>query len=250
MAIEINKDPSIHYAVLMETNGEEHESWYNFIRYEGNEKALDYLQDQLSKVDFVIIDDLSTFDLETKHLVSMQTAREMCKVDLNPFMFHRKFDGKLHMINFNFSKNDRNKDRIRKVNKLLNRGDIENYIDIEDPCDSDYSEPSDFEQDDYDSYSDHSDHSDDSYDSDSHSDRSHSDRSHSDRSDDDSDYKKHYKNEKEKKDDKKDEKRDVKDVKRDVKDEKRDVKDVKDEKKKDEKRDVKDVKDEKKKKNK
>lgn len=187
------KNPAIRYVILMETNGDEHESWYNFIRYDGNEKALEHLQTQLSQVDFVIMDDLSTFDLDTKHLVSMQTAREMCKVDLNPYMFHRKFDGKLEMINFKFSKNDRNKDRIRKVNKLLNRGDIENFIDTEDLCDSDYSEPSDYEEDSYsddsdsyDRYDSHDSHSDDDSD---HSHRDDSDRyeSHSDSDNSDSD---------------------------------------------------------------
>ena len=39
------------YAALMETNGKECESWYYFIRVEGNEDALKHLQDQLTKVE-------------------------------------------------------------------------------------------------------------------------------------------------------------------------------------------------------
>ena len=89
-----NLQNSYRYAIFMETNGEEFESWYNFIRYEGNEEAQQHLQKYLDKVDFYILDDMSTFDLDIEHLVSEDTARQMCMVDLNAFMFHRKFNGK------------------------------------------------------------------------------------------------------------------------------------------------------------
>ena len=124
-------DENYHYAILMETSGREFESWYNFIRYEGNEDNLRYLQKQLEKVDFYVIDDLSTFDLELEHLVSEETARQMCLVDLNAYMFHRKFNGKLQKINFGFSKRDDNEDRIEKVYDMIGNGDIDNYLDGE-----------------------------------------------------------------------------------------------------------------------
>lgn len=110
----------------------------NFIRYEGNEEALSYLQSQLEKVRFILIDDMSTFDLDLDHLVGEQTAREMCSVDLNAYMFHRKFDGMLQMIDFKFSRKDRNEDRIAKVHELLGLGDIDQFVDGEDPCDDGY----------------------------------------------------------------------------------------------------------------
>jgi hypothetical protein len=127
-----------HYAILMETSGQECESWMNFIRYEGNEEALSYLQSQLDKVRFILIDDMSTFDLDLDHLVSEQTAREMCSVDLNAYMFHRKFDGQLRIIDFKFSRKDRNEDRIAKVHELLGLGDIDQFVDGEDPCEDGY----------------------------------------------------------------------------------------------------------------
>lgn len=119
------------YAILMETSGKENESWYNFIRYEGNEDNLRYLEKQLSRVEPVILDDLSMFTLEVNHLVSEQTAREMCMVDLNAGMFHRKFDGTLKKIRFDFSKKDENEDRIEKIYDMIGRGDIDNFIDGE-----------------------------------------------------------------------------------------------------------------------
>ena len=45
------------YAVLAEANGAEVETWMYFIKYNGNEKALDYLQHQLTKIDMIILDD-------------------------------------------------------------------------------------------------------------------------------------------------------------------------------------------------
>jgi len=132
----------------METNGSEHESWYNFIRVEGNEDALSHLRDQFSKIDFYILDELSTFDLEDKRVVSEQTAREMCKVDLNSVSFHRKFDGKLKKIDFEFSEYDENDDLLEKVNAKIGMGDIDQYIDEEDLCDSDYEYDDDDDDDD------------------------------------------------------------------------------------------------------
>ena len=139
MATESNH----RYAILTETNGGEYETWYTFIRYDGNEEAIHNLDEQFKKIRFYIIDELSTFEIEYKRLVCEQTAREMCKMDLNSYMFHRKFDGKLSLIDFGFSKNDRNDDRIEKINDKIGMGDIDRYIDNEDPCDSDFESVSD-----------------------------------------------------------------------------------------------------------
>lgn len=137
---QTNSTPSSSkFAILMETNGEEFESWYNFIRYEGNEDALQHLQKQLEKVDFYVIDDMSTFDLDLDHLVSEETAREMCSVDLNAFMFHRKFNGRLQKIDFGFSRKDENEDRIEKVHDKIGFGDIDKYVDGEEEFKDDYS---------------------------------------------------------------------------------------------------------------
>ena len=67
-------------------------------------KHLEYLNQQLEKMDMVFEDDLNTFILELDTPVSEQTAREMCKVDLNHTTFHRKFDGKLEMIHLELEK--------------------------------------------------------------------------------------------------------------------------------------------------
>lgn len=125
------------YAVLMETNGDEYESWYYFIRYDGNEENLEFLNKQLNKVDWEIIEDLSTFDLELDFLVSAQTAKEMTKLDLNAYSFHRKFDGKLQKIDFEFKKKDGNETKICKVNDMLGFGSIDEYISDEDIDDED-----------------------------------------------------------------------------------------------------------------
>lgn len=131
-----DKEPSHNltgkYAILMETSGEEYESWYYFIRVEGNEENLKFLQHQLEKIDWHILDDLSTFDLELEPYVSAQTAKEMTKVDLNPTSFHRKFDGKLQRIDFDFKKKDGNETKICKVFDVLGYGQIEDYISDED----------------------------------------------------------------------------------------------------------------------
>jgi hypothetical protein len=123
---------NLKYAVLQETNGEECESWLYFIKYQGNEEALSHLEKQLNSVDFYVIDDMSTFDLETSYLVSEQTAKEMSKIDLNHYSFHRKFDGVLQKIDLKLRDSYNNKKKIKQVFKTLGFGRIEDYIDLED----------------------------------------------------------------------------------------------------------------------
>lgn len=126
------RNSNLKYAVLQETNGEECESWLYFIKYQGNEEALSHLEKQLNSVDFYVIDDMSTFDLETTYLVSEQTAKEMSKIDLNHYSFHRKFDGVLQKIDLNLRDSYNNKKKIKQVFKTLGFGKIEDYIDLED----------------------------------------------------------------------------------------------------------------------
>lgn len=120
------------YVVLMETSGEECESWYYCIRYEGNEKNLQYLQEQLETVDWYILDDLSTFDLDLEHFISEKTAKELTKLELNHHSFHRKFDGVLDRVELNLRKKDKNEKKMVKVFDILGYGQIEDYIDKED----------------------------------------------------------------------------------------------------------------------
>lgn len=133
------------YAILMETNGKELESWYYFIRYENNIENLKKLQHQLEKIDWYILDCLSTFDLDLENLVSAKTAKEMTKVELNSCFFNRKFDGTLKDINLGLKNQMNNDKKIGKVFDLLGYGQIEDYISDEDidEEDIDYGNSSD-----------------------------------------------------------------------------------------------------------
>lgn len=120
------------YAALMETNGQECESWLYFIKYKGNEENLKHLNNQLEDIDWYILDDLSTFDLDLEHLVSSKTAKEMTKLELNSYAFHRKFDGKLQKINIKIKKKDNNEKKMVRVFDILGYGQIEDFVDKED----------------------------------------------------------------------------------------------------------------------
>jgi hypothetical protein len=123
---------SSSYVILCETSGEELEQWYYFIKYEGNEKALKYLNDQLEKVEMFVLDDLSTFDLDVENRVSETTAKEMTMIDVNSYTYHRKFNGKLQYIDFKLKKRDDNEDMMDKIHNMLAFGDIDKFIDNED----------------------------------------------------------------------------------------------------------------------
>jgi len=124
--------PETKYAILMETNGEECESWYYFIKYAGNEKELEHLKKQIDQIEMYVLDDLSAFDIETENLVSEQTAAEMVRIEVNSVTFHRKFDGKMQFIDLKLKKKDSNERRIEKINDVIGMGDIENFVEGED----------------------------------------------------------------------------------------------------------------------
>ena len=131
------------YAILMETNDEEFEQWYYFIKVEGNEENLEYLHKQLEKIDWEIMEDLSAFELDMDYFVSAQTAKEMSKVSLNYYSDHRKFDGRLKMSDFDFRKKDGNETKICKVFDTLGYGKIEDYVSDEDIDEEDLCSDSD-----------------------------------------------------------------------------------------------------------
>lgn len=120
------------YVVLAECNGKHYETWYNFIKYEGNEEALNNLKAQLEKVEFYIIDDLSTFDLDLDNKVSSETAKQMTKIDVNSVMAHRKFDGVLKTVDLGFRSKYSNDKKIVKTFDKLGIGMISNFVDGED----------------------------------------------------------------------------------------------------------------------
>ena len=136
------------YAVLMETSGEECESWYYCIQWEKNKENLQHLQDQLESVDWYILDDLSTFDLDLEHLISEQTAKELTKLELNHHSFHRKFDGSLDKINLHLRSKDKNEKKMVKVFDVLGYGQIEDFVDKEDLDEEDLSSSTEDEEDD------------------------------------------------------------------------------------------------------
>ena len=136
------------YVVLCETNEHESESWYYFLKYNGNEKALKYLYEQLEKIEMYLIEDMSTFDLDMDHLFSEQTAKEMIKLEVNSVSFHRMFTGKMQLINLELKKRDDNEDMLMKCYEILGMGQIEDYIDgefihPEDLVDNDENDESD-----------------------------------------------------------------------------------------------------------
>lgn len=128
------------YAVLAETNNQFKETWYYFIRYDTNTEALEYLYKQLDSIEWEYLENYSTFSLDLHNLVSPQTAKELTKVCINDGSPHRKFDGTLEFINFEFRKKDINIVRLIKVCETIGSGNIENYIDQED------FDPEDFEE--------------------------------------------------------------------------------------------------------
>lgn len=120
------------YAVLTEVHGGLDHTFYYFIKYQGNEKQLRFLQEQLEKIEeMCIYGDDSMFFLDLENLVSETTAKEMCMVDTGDY-YHRKFDGTMKQIDFHFSRRDDDEDKLDKVNQLLIEGGIADFVSNED----------------------------------------------------------------------------------------------------------------------
>jgi hypothetical protein len=132
------------YALFMETNGKECESWISFIKYDGNEDNLNHLRQQLESVDWYMLEDLSIFEIDIDHLVSTETAKEMTKVDLNSHSYHRKFDGVIEKIDLGLeslkkkkSSEEFNDIKINHIFDQLSYGRIDNFVTQEDVDDID-----------------------------------------------------------------------------------------------------------------
>ena len=121
-----------NYIVLVEMNKEECETWYYFIKSEGNQESLCWLHQQLKQVNWYLIKDISIFTLDIHNVVSEKTASEMCTLQINQYSSHRKFDGILQFINCNLLDTDTNYIKMLKIYNLLGYGQIEQYINNED----------------------------------------------------------------------------------------------------------------------
>ena len=115
------------YAVFIETSEEKREMWYYFIKYDGNEANLNHLYKQLESIHWVLLPGLCSFQLHLDHLVSEETAFQMCKVK-NQFLSHKKLDGKLKKIYFDFDEHDGNVTKMGKVYDVLKFGRISDYF--------------------------------------------------------------------------------------------------------------------------
>lgn len=128
-----NQKMANKYAVLMETSPEDCESWYYFIKYNGNEDALKNLKAQFDKIeDAVIMDDINLFDLDIENLISEECAKQLCMLELNSVGYHRKFDGVLENIDFRFKKKDDDESKMFKIFDKIGEGDIDLFVTLED----------------------------------------------------------------------------------------------------------------------
>jgi hypothetical protein len=143
------------YATLMETSGPDYESWYYFIKYDGNEEALKFLKEQLESIENdVVYEDMSKFDIDIDNLLSQEAVDQFILLELNSVMYHRRYDGKMQKIDFQFRKKDKDTKRLLKIDEMLAGGAIDKYV--EDQYIPKEHEPteSDLETDDSDSESD------------------------------------------------------------------------------------------------
>jgi hypothetical protein len=135
------------YAVLTETNNQFKETWYYFIRYDTNTEALEYLFKQLESIEWIYLESYSTFCLDLENHVSPQTAKELTKLSVNEGSRHRKFDGTLEFINFEFRKKDSNIIRLIKVCETIGNSNIDSFIDCEDYDPEDLEEENEEDED-------------------------------------------------------------------------------------------------------
>lgn len=135
------------YAVLAETNNQFKETWYYLIRYDTNVEALEYLYKQLDSIEWIYLESYSTFTMDLENLFSPTTAKELTKLCVNDGSPHRKFDGTLQFVNFEFRKKDSNIIRLIKVCDTIGFGKIENYIDNEDFDPEDYEDDEEEDED-------------------------------------------------------------------------------------------------------
>lgn len=130
------------YVVFCENNFDDLQSWYSFIKIEGNEKNLRHLKHCVDAVDWgEASDDCSSFALDMNG-VSAETAEEMCNVELDNWYRHRKFDGTLRKIPITLKDRDSDEKKAWILSSMLAGNNILEFIDGHD-FDKDESDGSD-----------------------------------------------------------------------------------------------------------
>ena len=127
------------YATIQEYMEKDMEAILYFVKYQGNERRLQKLKDTFENIEWVVVDDQSTFDIDLDHLVSNDTAKQVTKLELNS-NWHRKFDGKLKSINFRIKSDDDEEEKIKKVTDIIGGGKIADYLSEEDIDEEDLEE--------------------------------------------------------------------------------------------------------------
>jgi hypothetical protein len=117
------------YAVIMETSGPDCESWYYFVKYEGNEDALKHLGDQLALVeDDVVYSDMSKFDIDLENFVTLECVNQMIMLELNSVTYHMRYDGKMKTINLGFKNKDKDTKRLSKIDDIIGNGNMDKFL--------------------------------------------------------------------------------------------------------------------------
>jgi hypothetical protein len=132
------------YATLVETSFELNQSWYVFIKMDGNEKLIYQLSHLINQIDWKKKSDnyLNQFSFDVDNLVSAKTAKELTMLGLNHIYKHTKFDGKLRKIPLEFNNFDSNNTMMCKINDLLKNLNISKFVDDMDVS-TDYADTED-----------------------------------------------------------------------------------------------------------
>ena len=119
----------VKYAVLVEVDHKEEESYYCFLQYEGNENELKKLMCAMDNVCFENLGDVSSYSLDIENLVSEQTAKEIQKLDVTNYMSAQIMNGTFKLpFDVDDIRDNSNDDNIWKFDEYFYKSGIKKYF--------------------------------------------------------------------------------------------------------------------------
>jgi hypothetical protein len=116
------------YVAFIEVNHKEHECYYTYLQYDGNEDVLNVFDQILKEADFSsMFGDYSEFFIDINNLLSEETINEQCKIKFDGYYPFSVCKGKFDFCDEEFFNKD-SKEKALLLDEMFYANQIQNYF--------------------------------------------------------------------------------------------------------------------------
>ncbi len=117
------------YVAFIEVNHKEHENYYTYLQYDGNEEVLNIFDQILKEADFSgMFGDYSEFFIDIDNLLSQETVDEQCKIKFDGYYPFAVCKGRFDFCEEDFFNKDE-KEKALLLDEMFYANRIKDYFD-------------------------------------------------------------------------------------------------------------------------